>query len=91
MLKLLSASDTLIALYPMLSKFAQTAITLPVSNADAERGFSCMNCVKTELPNKVTVSSSDTLLQISIEGPGNDFDFDSAITKWSLIRNCRIF
>ncbi len=68
-LKSLSSTDTLIALYPILSRFAQVALTLPVSNADAERGFSSMNCVKTELRNGRTVSSLDTLLLISTEGP----------------------
>lgn len=90
-LKSLSSSDSLSALYPILSQFAQVALTLPVSNADPERGFSCMNRVKTELRSRLAVSSLDTLLRISIEGPEKDFDFNSAITKWSRMRNRRIF
>ena len=55
-------SDSFSTLYPLLSKFAQIALALPVSNADSERGFSCMNRVKTTLRNRLTVSSLDTLL-----------------------------
>ena len=89
-LDLLSTNETLIVLYPILYNFSQIALTLPVSNADAERGFSCMNRVKTELRNRLTVSSLDTLLRMSMEGPEKDFDFDAAITKWSALRNRRI-
>ena len=57
-MKSLSSNETLIVSYPIMSKFAQIALTLPVSNADVERGFSCMNRVKTELRNRLTVSTS---------------------------------
>jgi len=62
-------NDTLQTLYPLPSKHAQIALVLPMSNADSERGSTCMNRVKTDLCNRLTVSSWDTLLQISIEGP----------------------
>ena len=43
---------SLVYIYPILCKFSLVALTLPVSiNADTERGFSCMNRVKTELRN----------------------------------------
>lgn len=68
----LATNDTLILseLY-LLSKFAQIALTLPVSNADSERAFSRMNTVKTDLYNRLT--SSDTRLWISFEGPEQSF------------------
>ena len=47
-----------------------------------------MNCVKTELRNRLTVSSLDS---ISIEGPEKDFNFNAAVLKWSCLRNHRIF
>ena len=91
-LRMLALSETYRTLYPILSKLAQIALTLPVSNADSECGFSCMNRVKTQLRNRLTVSSLDTLLRISIEGPDiSQFDFSSAVTKWSSLRNRRIF
>ena len=70
MLKSLSSNDSLRTIYPVLCRFSQIALTLPVSNA--ERGFSCMNRVKTELLNRLTASSLDSLLHISMEGPEND-------------------
>ena len=90
-MKSLSSNQTLVALYPTISRFAQIALTLPISNADVERGFSCMNRVKTDLRNRLTVSSLDTLLRISIEGPEKDFDFSAAVSRWSGLRNRRIF
>ena len=91
-MRMLALSKTYQTLYPLLSKFAQIALALPVSNADSERGFSGMNRVKTQLRNRLTVSSLDTLLRISIEGPDiSQFDFFSAVTKWSSLRHRRIF
>ena len=91
-LRMLALNETYQTLYPILSKFAQIALALPVSNADSERGFSCMNRVKTQLRNRLSVSSLDTLLRISIEGPDiSHFDFSSAVTEWSSLRNRRIF
>ena len=49
-------SDSFSSLYSLLSKFAQIALALPVSNADSERGFSR---VKMRLRNCLTVSSLD--------------------------------
>ena len=91
-LRILALNKTYRTLYPVLCKFVQIAITLPVSNADSERGFSCMNKIKTQLHNRLTVSSLDTLLRISIEGSDiSQFDFSNAVTKWALLRNRRIF
>ena len=51
-----------------------------------------MSRVKTDLRNRLTMSSLDTLLRISIEGPEQkDFDFSAAVSRWSGLRNRRIF
>lgn len=42
-----SGDSSLSFLYPLLSKLASIALTLPVSTADFERGFSTMNRIKT--------------------------------------------
>lgn len=77
--------------WTILCKFAQIAITLPVSNADSERGFSCMNRIKMQLHNHLTVPSLDTLMRISVEGPDiSDFDFSHAVNKWASLRNRRV-
>lgn len=90
LLKQLSSNETLSAIYPVLSKFAQVALTMAVSNADAERGFSCMNRVKTELQKRMSASSLDTLLRISLEGPEKKFDLNVAVAKWSQVRKHQI-
>ena len=91
-LRMLGLIETYQTLIPILSTFSQIALAITVSNADSERGFSCMNRVKTLLCNHLTVSSMDTLLRISIEGPDiSQFDFSSAVTKWSSLRNRIIF
>ena len=91
-LKMLATNSTYQTLYPLFSKFASIALTLPVTNADSERGFSCMNRIKTTLRNRLTVSSLDSLLRISIEGPERTlFDFQRAVTMWSSKRHRRIY
>ena len=72
-MKMLALSATYQTLYPILC------------NADAEREFSCMNRVKTQLRNCLTVCS---LLRTSIECPDiSQFDFSGAVNKWSSLRN----
>ena len=91
-LNILATNSSYQNLYPLFSKIASIALTLPVTNADSERGFSVMNRVKTILRNRLTVSSLDTLLRISIEGPERtSFDFERTVTLWSSKRNRRIF
>ena len=92
MLKVLATNTSYQSVYHLFSKIASIALTLPVTNADSERGFSCMNRVKTILRNRLTVSSLDILLRISMEGPERtNFDFDRAVTLWSSKRHRRIF
>jgi hypothetical protein len=91
-LNILATNSSYQNLYPLFSKIASIALTLPVTNADSERGFSVMNRVKTVLRNRLTVSSLDSLLRISIEGPERTyFDFERAVTLWGSKRHRRIF
>ena len=46
--------------------------------------------VKTELRNRLSVSSLDALLHILLEGPEREFDFNAAVMKWSQMRKHRI-
>ena len=55
--------------YPLLSKLAGCALSLPVSNAECERGFSAMKHTKTTLRNRLATRSIDALLHISLNGP----------------------
>ena len=51
-----------------------------------------MNRIKTDLRNRLTVSSLDTLIRISTEGPERArFEFTRAVSKWASKRHRRIF
>ena len=87
----LADSRTLSSLYPSLAKIASIALTIPISTASCERGFSTMNRINTTLRNRLTSDSMDKLIRISSEGPSlEDFDFDKAVDMWSSKCNRRI-
>ena len=87
----LLTNPTMSSLFPHLAKLASIAIIIPVSTADCERGFSCMNRVKTDLRNRLKTETLDQLLRISIEGPPpRHYNFDRAATLWGSWRNRRI-
>ena len=49
------------------------------------------NRVKTELRNRLTVSTLDNLLRIPLKGPENDFDFNAAVRRWGALIFKRFF
>ncbi|KAA6392517.1 MAG: hypothetical protein EZS28_011955 [Streblomastix strix] len=55
--------------YPILRMLSQVALTLPMSSALAERGFSQMNIIKTDLRSKQTERMLSFLLNIKINSP----------------------
>ena len=60
----LADSKTLSSLYPSIAKVASIALTIPVSTASCERGFSTMNRIKTTLRNRL---ASDSMDKLSVE------------------------
>ena len=67
------------------------ALLLPVSTADCERGFSCMNRIVTPLRNRLKTENIDKLVRLSAEGPEvHEFDFEKAISKWTNLGPHRI-
>ena len=52
-------NSSLVELYPTISKLACIALTIPVSTADVERGFSTMNRIKTEPRNRLNTETLD--------------------------------
>jgi hypothetical protein len=48
----ISGDSSFSSLYPTLSKLAAISLTLPISTADCERGFSTMNRIKTDPRNR---------------------------------------
>jgi len=80
MLKLLCADQTLRDMFPQLTKLSTIAILIPISTAECEHAFSSMNCIKTELRNRLRTSTLDSLMRISIEGPPlSDFNFEEQL------------
>lgn len=57
------------SLYPCISKIAEVALALPVSNAWPERGASKIKLIKSRLRSRLKNDLLNSLLQISINGP----------------------
>ena len=77
--------------YPLLAELASCALSLPVSNAECERGFSALKRTKTILRNRLSTKSLNAILHITLNGPGrHNFDFQRAIDKWGKLRNRRL-
>ena len=65
--------------FPTFGTLANIALTIPVSSAACERGFSCQNRIKTGLRNRLCEQNLDNLMQVAIEGPPlATFDFERA-------------
>ena len=84
-------NENLNPVYPQLSCLANLALVIPINTSDCECAFSTMKRVKTRIRNRLISVTLDALLRISIEGPSLDeFDFESAVNKWSSITNRKI-
>ena len=83
-MEVLSSDPSFSSLYPYLSNIASIALTLPISTADCERGFSTMNRIKTDQRNRLKTSTLDKLIRLSTEGASIDkFNYEAAITVWA--------
>ena len=70
----ISSDTSYSSLYPTLSKLADITLTLPVSTAHVERGFSTMKRMKTDLRNRLKKKT----LRLSSEGPSLEmFDYEA--------------
>ena len=94
-LKLLTNQDinnSLQLVYPNFSIVSHICLTLPISTVECERAFSTMRRIKSRLRSQITNATLNHCMKISIDGPKTqDFDFDSAMKKWSRLKNRRIF
>ena len=66
---IISSDTSYSSLYPTLSKLAGITLTLPVSTAHVERGFSSMKRIKTDLRNGLKTEKLDKLIRLSTEEP----------------------
>ena len=79
------------SLYPCISKIAEVALTLPVSNAWPERGASKIKLIKSRLRSRLKNDLLNSLLQISINGPDvfskeNDDVIRRAVKLWMKVK-----
>jgi len=74
---------------PFGLKSLQTAInTIPVTSADAERGFSTMNIICTDMRSSLAVPRLSNLIFISLVGPKQqDFCAKTYVDKWLVSRH----
>ena len=69
--------------FPVLSKLMPIVLVLPSSSASCERGFSRMNCIKTDLRARLTTANLDSLMLIGLSGASvKDFDPIESIRLW---------
>ena len=83
------------SLYPRISKIAEVALTLPVSNAWPKRGASKIKLIKSMLQSHLKNDLLNSLLQISINGPGvfskeNDDVIRRAVKLWMKVKKRKI-
>ncbi|KAJ8333912.1 hypothetical protein SKAU_G00412310 [Synaphobranchus kaupii] len=75
--------DDLMKKYKGLSILAQINLTMAISTAACERGFSCMKRVKNDWRSSLATSQLNRLMFLSIEGPSLEtFDAKRAVLRW---------
>eukprot|EP00733_Pompholyxophrys_punicea_P001585 Pompholyxophrys_punicea_v1_NODE_844_length_1222_cov_6.458440.p1 type:complete len:110 gc:universal NODE_844_length_1222_cov_6.458440:781-452(-) len=58
-------------------------VVLTLQSADCERGFSAMKRIKTATRNRLSNTTLEQLMYISINGPDlKNFDFQKAVATW---------
>jgi hypothetical protein len=66
-----------------LSKLMKTVQLLPISSADCERGFSCMNINDTPVRNQLSIESLSSLIFLKVNGPvPSEFNPSAYVEKW---------
>ena len=68
-LQLLSTDKCLKIKFPSLCDLSKVALTLPISNAWPERGFSALTRIKSKARNRLLDTTLRSLLQVSMNGP----------------------
>lgn len=66
-----------------LAFLLQRVKLLPVSSAECERGFSCMNLNDTDVRNRLTINSLSALIFLKVNGPEpSKFNPTTYVEKW---------
>ena len=91
MSRILEMPCALRSLYSSISKIAEVALALPVSNAWSERGASKIKLTKSRLRSRLKNDLLNSLPQISINGPDvffkeNDEVIRRAVKLWMKVK-----
>ena len=77
--------------YPNVSKFFTICLLSAVSSVDCERGFSRYNLIKTNIRNRLKVSSVNTIVKICLHTSTlKTFNFRRAFQLWCSAKDRRI-
>ncbi|KAJ8866326.1 hypothetical protein PR048_032169 [Dryococelus australis] len=69
---------------PNLANLAAVVLSIPVSTAECESGFSAAKQIKTCLRNRMNRNTLNNLMILSLEGPDPiDFDFEKCADIWA--------
>lgn len=83
--------STLASIFPIMSTIGQICRVLPIHTADVERTFSQLKLIKTNIRNRMSEKTLDSLLRIVIEGPPlDDYPISDAVSLWAKKKNRRI-
>ena len=71
--------------FPQLSKLAEIAIIVPISNGVVERVFSQQNLIKTKLRNLMSIETLNYHLHMTLNAPISfmTYDFEKAYEYWN--------
>ncbi len=73
---------------PNIRKIIQGVLVTPIGSADAERGFSVMNHVRTKRRSRLNGDTLDAILRIRINGPKELSKFDApSYARWWRLAN----
>ena len=87
----LTDNKSLKSLFPAMSFFAAAYKVLPPHTADCERDFSQLKLIKTILRNRMSETTLDALMRITVEGPKlQDFPFQRAVKLWAEKKSRRL-
>jgi hypothetical protein len=71
--------------FPYLSKLAEIAIIVPISNGVVERVFSQQNLIKTKLRNLISIETLNHHLHMTLNAPISfmAYDYEQAYEYWN--------
>ena len=76
-------SYALFLLFQNLLHLAEIMLVIPISSAQCERGFSSQKRIKSDARSSLSVSTTEDLIRISMEGPElQSFQPTAAVSKW---------